>query len=109
MNVSGLMAAKKIAPAAIVALKESLTNLYCYKSDLRSFLTSALTNSALLSLLDWGDFKRNIVNVLENRNCKRGKRKTPPINPQDQRDGAEMQNRQGSRQGRDRWTTRRPC
>jgi hypothetical protein len=58
------MAAKKIAPAAIVALKESLTNLYCYKSDLRSFLTSALTNSALLSLLDWGDFKRNIVNVL---------------------------------------------
>jgi hypothetical protein len=82
------MAAKKIAPAAIVALKESLTNLYCYKSDLRR---SALTNSALLSLLDWGDFKRNIVNVLENRNCKRGKRKTPPINPQDQRDGAEMQ------------------
>lgn len=64
MNGKVHMSAKKIAPAAIVALKEALTNLYWYKSDLRSFLTSTLTNPALLSLLDWGDFKRNIVSVL---------------------------------------------
>jgi hypothetical protein len=58
------MSAKKIAPAAIVALKEALTNLYWYKGDLRSFLTSTLTNPALLSHLNWGDYKRNIVNEL---------------------------------------------
>jgi hypothetical protein len=55
---------KKIAPAAIVALREALTNLYWYKGDLRSFLTSTLTNAALLSRLNWGDYKRNIVGDL---------------------------------------------
>ena len=34
------MPTQKIASAAIVALKEALTNLYWYKGDLRSFLTS---------------------------------------------------------------------
>lgn len=42
MNGKSYTAEKKIAPAAIVALKEALTNL-----DLRSFLTSTLTNPAL--------------------------------------------------------------
>lgn len=55
---------KKIVPAAIVALKEALTNLYWYKGDLRSFLTSTLTNQALLSVLNWSDYKRNIVGQL---------------------------------------------
>jgi len=64
MNEKGQMAAKRIAPAAIIALKEALTNLYWYKSDLRSFLTSTLTNPALLSRLNWSDFKRNIVSGL---------------------------------------------
>lgn len=58
------MSTKKIAPAAIVALKEALSNLYWYKGDLRSFLTSTLTNTALLSRLNWGDYKRNIVGEL---------------------------------------------
>lgn len=58
------MTAKKIAPAAIVALKEALTNLYWYKGDLRSFLTSTLSNPILISRLDWGDYKRNIVGQL---------------------------------------------
>src|SRR5258706_14217599 len=58
------MSTKKIAPAAIVALKEALTNLYWYKGDLRSFLTSSLTNPALLSRLNWIDYKRNIVSGL---------------------------------------------
>jgi hypothetical protein len=56
--------ATKIAPAAIVALKEALTNLYWYKSDLRSFLTSVLTDSSILARLNWQDFKRNIVGQL---------------------------------------------
>jgi hypothetical protein len=58
------MPTKKIAPAAIVAVKEALTNLYWYKGDLRSFLTSTLSNAALLSRLNWGDYKRNIVGEL---------------------------------------------
>lgn len=58
------MSTHKIAPAAIVALKEALTNLYWYKGDLRSFLTSTLTNPELLSRLNWSDYKRNIVSDL---------------------------------------------
>lgn len=58
------MTDKKIAPAAIVSLKEALTNLYWYKADLRSFLTSTLTSPALLSRLNWEDYKRNIVGNL---------------------------------------------
>lgn len=58
------MSTKKIAPAAVVALKEALTNLYWYKPDLRSFLTSTISNQGLLSRLDWGDYKRNIVGSL---------------------------------------------
>jgi len=58
------MPIKKIASAAIVALKEALTNLYWYKSDLRSFLTSTLTDPALLSRLNWDDYKRNVVGEL---------------------------------------------
>jgi hypothetical protein len=58
---------KKIASGAIVALKEALTSLYWYKSDLRSFLTSCLTDTRLLATLDWGDYKRNIVASLIDR------------------------------------------
>lgn len=47
-----------------MALKEALTNLYWYKGDLRSFLTSTLSNPILISRLDWGDYKRNIVGQL---------------------------------------------
>lgn len=56
--------AKKIAPAAIVALKEALTHLYWYKSDLRSFLTTTLANPSLLANLNWDDYKRNVVSTL---------------------------------------------
>jgi hypothetical protein len=58
------MMAKKIAPAAIVALKEALTHLYWYKSDLRSFLTTTLANPSLLANLNWDDYKRNVVSAL---------------------------------------------
>jgi hypothetical protein len=56
--------AKRIAAAAVVALKEALTNLYWYKSDLRSFLTSTVSNPSLLGSLNWEDYKRNIVSTL---------------------------------------------
>lgn len=58
---------KKIASGAIVALKEALTYLYWYKSDLRSFLTSCLADARILATLDWSDYKRNIVTNLVDR------------------------------------------
>lgn len=60
---SGL-GAKKIAPAALQALKEGLIHLYWYKSDLRSFLTHCLNDASVLSHLNWGEYKRNIVGQL---------------------------------------------
>jgi hypothetical protein len=55
---------KKISPAAINCLKEALSCAYWYKSDLRSFLTSSLSDTSLLSRLDWDDYKRTIVGRL---------------------------------------------
>lgn len=55
---------KKITPAAIQALKEALTNVYWYKSDLRSFLSNSISNPEILGKLNWDDYKRNIVGTL---------------------------------------------
>lgn len=52
---------KRVAPAAINALKEALTYVYWYKSDLRSFLTHCLSDHTLMRQLNWQDYKRNIV------------------------------------------------
>src|SRR5207302_955518 len=49
---------------ALNALKEALTAVYWYKSDLRSFLTHALSDPALVGRLNWDDYKRNIVSTL---------------------------------------------
>ena len=56
--------AKKIAPASIQALKEALTLVYWYKSELRSFLSQCLSDPQVLSRLNWEDYKRNIVATL---------------------------------------------
>lgn len=55
---------KKIAPAAVNALKEALTSVYWFKRDLRSFLLHSLSDPAILSRIDWDDYKRNIVTGL---------------------------------------------
>lgn len=58
------MPKRVIVPAALVALKQALTDVYWYKSDLRSFLTATLSKPEILSRLNWDDFKRNIVSSL---------------------------------------------
>jgi len=58
---------KKIVPAALHALKQALTDVYWYKSDLRSFLTATLSKPELVSQLNWDDYKRNIVSALVDR------------------------------------------
>jgi hypothetical protein len=56
---------KRISPGAFPALKEALTTIYWYKSDLRSFLSSALSASPeLLAGVDWSAVKRAIVGDL---------------------------------------------
>lgn len=47
------MSAQIISPAALVALKDALANIYWYKKDLRSFLTYTLDNNAIVSTFDW--------------------------------------------------------
>jgi hypothetical protein len=56
--------AKRLSPAAIVALKEALCAAYWYKADLRSFLQQCLSNPAVLATLNWGNYKRQIVSDL---------------------------------------------
>lgn len=56
--------AKRISSAAYVALKDALSTLYWYKSDLRSFLSATITDPRLLAKLDWGGYKRNVVSQL---------------------------------------------
>lgn len=58
---------KKIVPAALMALKQALTDIYWYKSDLRSFLTSTLSKPELANQLNWDDYKRNIVSAVVDR------------------------------------------
>lgn len=58
------MQSRVIAPAAINALKEALTHVYWYKRDLRSFLQNTISSPAILSKLNWNDYKRNIVTTL---------------------------------------------
>jgi hypothetical protein len=52
---------KTIAPGAINALKEALTCVYWFKSDLRSFLQNTISDPAILARVNWDDYKRNIV------------------------------------------------
>jgi hypothetical protein len=56
--------AKRLSPAATVALKEALCAVYWYKADLRSFLQQCLANSVVLSTLNWDNYKRQIVSDL---------------------------------------------
>lgn len=58
------MAAKRLSPAAIPALKEALCAVYWYKADLRSFLQQCLSSPAILATLNWESYKRQVVSDL---------------------------------------------
>jgi len=55
---------KRLAPAAIVALKEALCSVYWYKADLRGFLQQCLPNRAVVASLNWNNYKRQVVSDL---------------------------------------------
>jgi len=52
---------QRLSPAAIQALKEALSSIYWYKSDLKSFLQHSLRDAQLIASLDWDSYKRQIV------------------------------------------------
>lgn len=52
---------KQLSPAAVVALKEALCSIYWYKADLKSFLSSCVSNSSVVNSLNWDGYKRQIV------------------------------------------------
>jgi uncharacterized protein (UPF0335 family) len=56
--------AKRLTPAAIVALKEALCSVYWYKGDLRGFLQQCLPNRTVIASLNWSNYKRQIVSDL---------------------------------------------
>ncbi len=58
------MTTKRLSPAAIVSLKEALCSIYWYKADLRSFLSSTLTNKTMVAALNWDNYKRQVVTDL---------------------------------------------
>jgi len=58
------MSAKRLSPAATIALKEALCSIYWYKSDLRSFLSNCTGNPAFIGTLNWDNYKRQIVTDL---------------------------------------------
>lgn len=60
---------KRFSPAAIHALKEALSSVYWYKSDLRSFLQNSLGDRRLVASLDWSAYKRQIVSDLVDELC----------------------------------------
>lgn len=60
---------KRLSPAAIHALKEALSSIYWYKSDLRSFLQNSIGDRRLVASLDWNTYKRQIVSDLIDELC----------------------------------------
>jgi len=61
--------AKVISAIAIQALKEALSTIYWYKSDLRSFLQNCISDVGLLSYANWESYKRQIVSDIVDRLC----------------------------------------
>ena len=52
--------AKRLSPAAIVALKDTLCAIYGYKSDLRSFIHASISDPRILTTLNWDNYKRHL-------------------------------------------------
>jgi len=61
--------AKRMSPAAVVALKDALCAVYWYKSDLRSFIHAAVSDPQILARLNWDNYKRQIVSDLVDHLC----------------------------------------
>lgn len=52
---------QRIAPVALECLKDALSKIYWYKSELRSFIQNSLGDASILQIPDWSGYKRQIV------------------------------------------------
>lgn len=55
---------QRISPNALQALMDALSTVFWYKTDLRSYLTAATGDPALIGRLDWNAYKRVVVDQL---------------------------------------------
>jgi len=51
---------KRLSAVAIMALKEALSSVYWYKSELEGFLRACLSTPNLINQFDWNNYKRQI-------------------------------------------------
>jgi len=65
----GIYMQKRVSAVAIHALKEALCNIYWYKGDLRSFLTTCISDPSVISVADWNNYKRQIVSDIIDYLC----------------------------------------
>jgi Restriction endonuclease len=52
---------QRITPVALECLKDGLSKIYWYKSELRSFIQNSVGDPAVLQVADWNGYKRQIV------------------------------------------------
>ena len=52
---------KRISPIAIELLKNALSQIFWYKSELQSFMRNSINDPSILSRANWNDYKRQIV------------------------------------------------
>lgn len=55
------MTRKVFSAIAIQALKEALTQIYWYKSDLKSFLQMVISDQSIIGSINWENYKRQIA------------------------------------------------
>lgn len=65
---------KRVSPNAVEALKDALSAAFWFKSDLRGYLNSALSDPSLLAGVDWEDYKWSIVDTVVSRMVARPER-----------------------------------
>jgi len=65
---------QRVSPNAIQALKDALSAVFWFKSDLRSYLSTALEDKQLLAGVNWDDYKWSIVDVVVDRMVQRSER-----------------------------------
>lgn len=52
---------QRINPAALECLKEALSKIYWYKSELQSFIRNSISDPEVVQVANWNDYKRQIV------------------------------------------------
>jgi hypothetical protein len=60
---------KRISAIAIQMLKEALSSIYWYKSDLRSFLQNCISDKEIIVSADWSTYKRQIISDIIDHLC----------------------------------------